>query len=97
MYRPVALTLLDFLQVLSAIASDICNDNYKELYSAFLKLSSSLLCFMDKNHALEERTLQVVAARSCFQHIWKFLVLLPPPVLLLREITVPEKVCKKSK
>ena len=80
-------------QVFSAIASDIASDSYKGLYSAFLRLCSSLLNFMDKNHALEERVLQVVAARSCFQHIWKFLVYLPPPVLLLNEITAPDKVC----
>ena len=92
----MALTILPFFQVLGAIASDISSDNYKDLYSAFLNLSSSLLCFMDKNHAMEERILQVVAARSCFQHIWKFLALLPPPVLLLREITIPEKVFRKS-
>ena len=76
----------------NSIAGDISSDSYKDLYTALLKLCSSLLCFMEKHHAVEEKILQVVAARSCFQHIWVSLACLPPPLLLMKEMTSPEKV-----
>ena len=71
---------------------DIASVMYKDLYTDFLTLCTSLLNFMDKYHTQEEKVLQVVAARSCFQHVWKFLLYLPPPLILLKEMTTPEKV-----
>eukprot|EP00795_Rhopilema_esculentum_P010771 gene10771-19563_t len=75
---------------------DIASASYKDLYQDFLNLSVLLLQFIESHHAEEESILQIVAARSCFQHIWKFFQCMPPPILLLQQMLVPEKALASS-
>ena len=76
---------------------DIASASYKDLYQDFLNLSVLLLQFIESHHPEEESILQIVAARSCFQHVWAFFQCMPPPILLLQQILVPEKVKYQGK